>query len=238
MSCAEAELALLGNDRPRARRAACAVLDDAHAAVPAQAAAAVVEAWIAVTNGERPAVAPPELALPLFAAARAEWDAVAALAGGAGRTAVADRLRDAADAWHGLFEWPRLRCLLGAADLLARDDRDEQARDLYHDVAVIASQLGMTAVATRAVRSARACGHSVPLQRRGRTGVLSDREREALGLAAEGATTREIAARMGVAETTVNSLLRSARQRLGARNRQHAAVRAIELGEITSGTRS
>jgi DNA-binding CsgD family transcriptional regulator len=66
---------------------------------------------------------------------------------------------------------------------------------------------------------------------------LSDRERQALELAAEGATTREIAARMGVADTTVNSLLRSARQRLGARNRRHAAVRALELGEIGSGTR-
>src|SRR4051812_28056431 len=57
--------------------------------------------------------------------------------------------------------------------------------------------------------------------------VLTPRESEVLGVAARGYTTREIAERLVVSPTTVDSHIRSAMDRLGARNRVHAVALAL-----------
>jgi PAS domain S-box-containing protein len=62
--------------------------------------------------------------------------------------------------------------------------------------------------------------------------VLTAREREVLGLAAEGNTTRQIAERLVVSPTTVDSHIRSAMERLNARNRVHAVALALARGEV------
>jgi DNA-binding NarL/FixJ family response regulator len=59
---------------------------------------------------------------------------------------------------------------------------------------------------------------------------LSERELEILSLLANGLTNREIAARLSLAQGTVKNYVTSILQKLGARDRTQAALRARELG--------
>ena len=54
------------------------------------------------------------------------------------------------------------------------------------------------------------------------TGALSTRERDVLTLASEGLTSGEIAARLGLGRSTVETHVRSAMKKLGARTRAQA----------------
>ncbi len=55
-------------------------------------------------------------------------------------------------------------------------------------------------------------------------GALTPRERETLELAADGLTSTQIALRLGVARSTVDTQLASGLRRLGVRTRREAAV--------------
>ena len=66
-----------------------------------------------------------------------------------------------------------------------------------------------------------------------RTGVLSDREREVLGLLAHGLTGEAIAERLDLAPETVRTHLRNAMKKLPASTRAHAVAVAARRGEIT-----
>ena len=59
---------------------------------------------------------------------------------------------------------------------------------------------------------------------------LSSREREVLDGLLSGHSNRQIADRIGLSEVTIKYHLKSLRSKLVARNRTHAALRAIELG--------
>ena len=59
---------------------------------------------------------------------------------------------------------------------------------------------------------------------------LSSREREVLDGLLSGHSNRQIADRIGLSEVTIKYHLKSLRSKLGARNRTHAALRAIKLG--------
>ena len=59
---------------------------------------------------------------------------------------------------------------------------------------------------------------------------LSEREREILQLLAHGLTNREIADRLSLAEGTVKNYVTNILQKIGARDRTQAALRARELG--------
>ena len=61
---------------------------------------------------------------------------------------------------------------------------------------------------------------------------LSDREQEILQLLAQGLSNREIAARLSLARGTVKNYVTTILQKLGARDRTQAALRARELGLI------
>jgi DNA-binding NarL/FixJ family response regulator len=61
---------------------------------------------------------------------------------------------------------------------------------------------------------------------------LSDREREILQLLAQGLSNGEIAQRLSLAEGTVKNYVTTILQKLGARDRTQAALRARELGLI------
>jgi len=59
---------------------------------------------------------------------------------------------------------------------------------------------------------------------------LSEREREILRLMAQGLTNREIADRLILAQGTVKNYVTTILQKLGARDRTQAALRAREQG--------
>jgi DNA-binding NarL/FixJ family response regulator len=61
---------------------------------------------------------------------------------------------------------------------------------------------------------------------------LSDREQEILKLLAQGLSNREIADRLSLAQGTVKNYVTTILQKLGARDRTQAALRARELGLI------
>ena len=63
--------------------------------------------------------------------------------------------------------------------------------------------------------------------------VLTARESEVIALVAQGFTTRQIAERLVVSPTTVDSHIRSVMERLGARNRVHAVALALARGEVS-----
>jgi len=74
-----------------------------------------------------------------------------------------------------------------------------------------------------------------PSSRPAETGLaepLSEREREILRLLAQGLSNREIAMRLSLAEGTVKNYVTNILQKLGARDRTQAALRARELGVI------
>ena len=62
--------------------------------------------------------------------------------------------------------------------------------------------------------------------------ALSARESEILGLLAEGLTGEEIAKHLVLSPETVRTHIRNAMEKLGARTRVEAVVRALELGEV------
>lgn len=64
------------------------------------------------------------------------------------------------------------------------------------------------------------------------TRVLTDREREVLSWLAEGKTSWEISAILGLSERGVNAVVNSASLKLDAVNRLHAVVKAIKAKEI------
>jgi DNA-binding CsgD family transcriptional regulator len=62
--------------------------------------------------------------------------------------------------------------------------------------------------------------------------VLTAREREVLAMVAMGMGSSWIAATLGVAPSTVDNHMRHCLQKLGARNRAHAIVLGLVIGEI------
>jgi DNA-binding NarL/FixJ family response regulator len=61
---------------------------------------------------------------------------------------------------------------------------------------------------------------------------LSPREREVLGLSAEGRTAEGVAGELGISVETVRTHVRNAIRKLHARNRMHAVALALDRGEI------
>lgn len=62
--------------------------------------------------------------------------------------------------------------------------------------------------------------------------ALSSREAEILGLLAEGLTGQEIAKRLVLSPETVRTHIRNAMEKLGAKTRTEAVVKALDLGEV------
>jgi DNA-binding CsgD family transcriptional regulator len=66
----------------------------------------------------------------------------------------------------------------------------------------------------------------------GREALLTEREREILGMVAMGHRSAWIAAELGVSASTVETHVRNFLQKLGARNRAHAIALGLQTGEI------
>ena len=119
-----------------------------------------------------------------------------------------------------------LRCAWAAGEVARRGAEDERARALLERAEDEADRLGFEPLLARVRASLRRLG----LRRhetRGPVRGLTGREREVLECVAAGLRTPEIAARLGVGATTVESFVRRATRKLGARTRVQAAAIAL-----------
>jgi LuxR family transcriptional regulator, regulator of acetate metabolism len=107
---------------------------------------------------------------------------------------------------------------------------DVRLRDAYRELGTIIDRVADPAVRAdlEAVRRRLAAGDGPVAPPP--AGTLSQREHEALGHAAQGLPSAEIAARMGLTPGTVKAYLRSVMRKLGCRNRIEAVNAARSLG--------
>ncbi|MDQ3894427.1 MAG: helix-turn-helix transcriptional regulator, partial [Actinomycetota bacterium] len=185
---------------------------------------AVVRAWALTDLGRADEIAEPPASSWRYPGAPETVHALRALT--ANQFSLAEGLfLEAAGRW---FERRHaLRCRWGAAEAArrAKDLRRAQAHLLPLEAEV--ADLEMRLLLGRIRKSLRAAGVRRAGSRKG-SSLLSGREREILVLVAEGQSSREIAARLSLAQRTVDSQIRSAMLKLGARTRLEAAARAAQ----------
>jgi DNA-binding NarL/FixJ family response regulator len=149
--------------------------------------------------------------------------------------------------WRLREHWPQARVIIlttfdddeyifeglraGALGYLLKDvsghDLAEAVRTVAGGGALIQPSVARKVVAefARVARPARPVEAGLPEP-------LSDREREVLALLAHGLSNPEIAERLNLAQGTVKNYVTAVLQKLGARDRTQAAIRARELGLI------
>lgn len=71
-----------------------------------------------------------------------------------------------------------------------------------------------------------------PVRLTDRRSLLTDREREVLGMIAMGRGSSWIAAELGISASTVETHVRHCLGKLGARNRAHAIALGLRAGEV------
>ena len=222
-----AEIHLAGaNYRLAAEHAAIAIADGPPVA-PVIINAFAAQAWARLGLGE-PVVAPAgEAPYPAVAGATLEIRAIASWTTGDAASASTGFTR-AASVWRPYNRRGELRCRWAAALTLAEAGQEMDAVDalllLDEDRAlptwmgdVVRSSLRRLGVARRLAAEAGAS-------------TITRRERQVLELAGHGYSARRIAEQFRLSESTVNSIVRSASLRLGARSRLHAS--AINAGRI------
>ncbi|MDR7275931.1 helix-turn-helix transcriptional regulator [Catenuloplanes atrovinosus] len=130
-----------------------------------------------------------------------------------------------AAAWSSVVLREQVRCLI--AQGLHEDESDLAVRALL-TAEDLAERAGLVVLRGRAQRALRR--HSVRRDIRGpRAGdELTAREQQVMRLVAAGDPTRRIAGQLGVSAETVETHIRSAMRKLGARTRTEAAVRVRE----------
>lgn len=188
--------------------------------------AAQTLAWAALDLGRpRPDVGLEPVSGTLVECALAEVDALDAFA--AGRFAEAELLLESLAARWSSFILPHeLRCLWAAGEAARRGDALEHARERLLAVEERAERHGFAPLLGRIRRSLRLAGVPRVIPRSSPPGGLTGREREILALVGEGLSTKEAARRLGISGATVETQLKSARRKLGARTRAQAAALA------------
>jgi len=116
----------------------------------------------------------------------------------------------------------------GAAGFLLKASDPRELITAVHAVAAGAAFLS-PAVAHRVIRNYRDADVSATDARQ-RVAVLTDRERDVLGLVGAGHSNAEIARSLYIVEGTVKAHVSSILDKLGARNRVQAAILAYEAG--------
>jgi DNA-binding CsgD family transcriptional regulator len=191
--------------------------------------AAPVFQWAALHAG-RPAVELPDLSqaveVGMLHGVPHELAGIAALREGRPADA-AESFAAAAALWAPYNRQGEVRSRWASGHALA--EAGDSAAAIEHLVAAeeVALRHGMEPMLARIRRSLRALGvmRSAP-RRRSAGATLTERERQVLAFVARDLSDATIAARLGVSARTVESQIASARRKLGATNRRHAATLA------------
>lgn len=191
--------------------------------------ASVLARWAALDTGaavdELPAPVP---VLPGHRGLTFESDAIAALQAG-DLTSAVEAFLSAALLHDTYLRRNALRCRWAAGAVLGRSGDTSAARTLLLEARAEAARHGTTMMISRINASLRELGD------RRTDAVRSDdpisaRQREVLSLVAQGLGTTEIAARLHIKPTTVDSHIRSGMVRLGVRSRLQAALLVTTSG--------
>jgi DNA-binding CsgD family transcriptional regulator len=187
----------------------------------ARVMAEVAAAHLALEADASLDVEQPPFVIPGLWPALHELEAARALSAGDGDAAM-EQLVLAADRWaaHGIWRWSA-RAHFGAAVLGERCRRTD-AGSHRREAQGIAERHGLDAHRDRLVAR-----QALPAPLAPRP-AITGREAAVLRAVADGLTTVEIASRLGISSTTVETHIRSARAKLGARTRRQAATLFLE----------
>jgi DNA-binding CsgD family transcriptional regulator len=170
-----------------------------------------------------------KIAFPALAGAIPESEALAALAAGDASLA-ASSFQRAAQRWDGYSLGRTLRCRLGAGLAELAQGRHVAAREQIEQVIRSARDRGMTRLHDRAERALRrAGGPNSSVRAMLSPGELTPREMDVMRLVRGGSTSARIADTLGIGRATVDSHVRSAMAKTGARTRLQASMIASQL---------
>ena len=224
LSWTRAEVMWLAGRAREAAALASECRDDAFAAYPVGALAAVTAGWARLESGDRVGDA---LAQPLSQTCGGSGHEILgidcfeidpALAG--------ERFELGARAWSGIERRGVLRCAWAGAEAARRGGERDRAVAALTALRQEMTKSGLTALSGRVGRSLRDAGVRDGSARSADERGLTAREREILALVAQGLSTAAIARRLGLEGTTVETHIESAREKLGATNRTQAAILA------------
>jgi DNA-binding NarL/FixJ family response regulator len=230
---AEAEVAWHAGRANRCLAAAARLL--AGEPRPMQLAGAAFRDWALLDLGHPAGPVPPDVPSSLYDTALLESSGLAALGRGGARRAE-KLLDDAAAAWSAsgvLF--PQWRSQWGAAIAAEHAGFVTRARERLLALEEVGEDYGAEAFLRRVRKSLRRLGVRRTVRRERKVGSLSGRERVVLTLVGTGLTTAQVAARLGIAPSTANTLVRSAMRKLGASTRMQATVLAGPQGPSSGG---
>jgi DNA-binding CsgD family transcriptional regulator len=205
------------------------VTDTVPRGYPSLAGTQVVWRWAEYESGIP--ITAPDPAGGLLDAAELEAGAIDLLVAGSPELA-AVKFLDAAESWRPILWRCSLRCrwAAGHAWYLAGDAA--RAEELLVALDAVLDPSGCSALRPRLQATLRQVTGRAGSGRRGqRGGVVTDKELMVLRLVADGLTSPEIARRLSISVSTVNSHVRSAKRKLGVSTRVEAAsaVTAADL---------
>ena len=210
---------ILGDTAETVRLASWAT-DLVPAGYPTLAGTQVVWRWAQYEAGME--LTAPDPTGGLLDCAELEADAIRALTEGNADLA-AEGFEAAADSWRPILRRCALRSLWGAGRALIAAGRPDRAVEILEGVEAELDGAGCEALRPRVMSALREADGRATGTRGSRSGEpITFQERAVMSLAAEGLRTAEIARRLGIAPATVQSHIRSAKQKLGARSRAEA----------------
>jgi DNA-binding CsgD family transcriptional regulator len=179
----------------------------------------------ALLDLNRPTGPPSEVEpLPFYAGYQLDSQAISAIATSPGS---AEQLfLAAADAYRGNILRNELRSLWAGADIAVREGAVARGRRSLLELEERALTSGLVPLVARIRRTLRTAGVRRSAPRGPNAAALTEREREVMRLVAAGLSSREIALNLGLARSTIESVVRSAMLKLDAKTRVQAAALA------------
>lgn len=201
-------------------------LADASPLTFGRSSAAVLAKWVQLELGGDPGACPdPLVVYPVQRGLVAEARGVDLLAVPGREQEAAERFREAAELHRHYLRRHEVRCRWAEAESLRRAGQRDEAAALLEALELECEAHGLTPLARR-VRASLRTIRTAPARHRGAARDLTDRQREVLALVRLGLSTHEIAARLLLKPSTVESHVRTAMRRVGASTRREAALLA------------
>ena len=219
---AEAELALLAGEADRAVERALVAAGHAASFLPVPTQAVGLVRLLALGSPSMAVPSDSPSPYPSVAWVGDVGRALEAVRAGAGEDAIAHVRTALGRSASGRRDQLRIQRSLG--DLLVAEGQADEGEALLVDLLGRASVLGFEPLAAQVRRSLRSLGRRTSPSAAVAILGLTERETTVLGLVADGLTSPQIAARLQVSRSTVETVVRHAIAKLGARSRREAAA--------------